>query len=259
MRLNVLTPRRPTPPRHRRARRAFTLIELLVVITVIAILAGMLLPAIKAARESTRKRVTKQLVVQIGMAVAQYADSYGVEPPERTPGTRLYSSECLTAFLGRGLIPYRAPGGSELSLPDAQKDAIRSKRDFLTLKKSLIFDSNENGFPEVVDAWGLPILYNRTQFTTGVGPLNWSMGNGASSGGRPLHNPKGFDIFSGNTYGRIILGDPAKVGLNNYENDALEKRGSYSTEHHFRYPYLNEFLKHRRKTGNKENVYIGNW
>ncbi|WP_428308553.1 DUF1559 domain-containing protein [Lacipirellula sp.] len=61
-------------------QRGFTLIELLVVIAVIGLLTALLLPAVQAARESSRKATCANNMRQMGLAAANFVGARGTYP-----------------------------------------------------------------------------------------------------------------------------------------------------------------------------------
>ena len=62
-------------------RRGFTLIEMLMVVMIIAVLIMLILPAVQAAREAARTTQCRNNLLQLGIALGNYASTHRVLPP----------------------------------------------------------------------------------------------------------------------------------------------------------------------------------
>ncbi len=75
------------------ARRGFTYIELLVASAIMAILVALLLPAVQQAREAARRVNCKSHLLQLGLALQNYDDAFGMFPAGTVNSTGPIRSE----------------------------------------------------------------------------------------------------------------------------------------------------------------------
>lgn len=180
-----MSPRFP----QRRRRTGFTMIEMLVVISVIAILAGILLPTIAAVRTAAKTANTETLIQRIGLALETYKEQLDTYPPDYVPtGARLRPfTRDDSSWTPTPALP---PEALYYYLANAFLTADHPLEKFKERREST--DYNANGLPEVTDAWGYPLLYNRARFP-GTSSFNY-----AASGVRldPEHNVETFDLYS---------------------------------------------------------------
>src|SRR3954468_1146308 len=81
--MNVRTSKTSDSARSSRARDAFTLVELLVCIAIIGILVALLLPAIQAAREASRRSSCGNNLRQLGVALHNFESAHHHFPAGR--------------------------------------------------------------------------------------------------------------------------------------------------------------------------------
>lgn len=166
-----------------RSLRGFTLIELLVAMAIMAILGGLLLAALAGARGVTNAGTTKSLIFRLGLVIEQYKQAEGCLPPDTIPA-------------GAVLVPFQA-GGAPAPAPDAlvppealyyylANPFLSPGHPLAQLSRRQQADHDGDGFPEIVDAWGRPLLYNRPRFATGA----------FDNGTDPVHRTSSYDLIS---------------------------------------------------------------
>jgi prepilin-type N-terminal cleavage/methylation domain-containing protein/prepilin-type processing-associated H-X9-DG protein len=104
--------------RSKPASGAFTLVELLVVIAIIGVLVALLLPAIQAARESSRRATCQNHLHQVGLAIQNYLARHNKFPPGKK-----YSGP-------RHLPTTQSLGWSAFLLSDIEYSQAMSQLDF---------------------------------------------------------------------------------------------------------------------------------
>ncbi|QDU25576.1 Type II secretion system protein G precursor [Anatilimnocola aggregata] len=106
----------------RRGSRGFTLVELLVVIAIIGILVSLLLPAVQAAREASRRIKCQNQLKQLALAIENYESSLKL-----FPASAIVDASITTSFESRTgtMLSWVV-----LTLPYFEQSALHSKFDF---------------------------------------------------------------------------------------------------------------------------------
>jgi len=125
-------------------RRGVTLIETLVVIAIIGMLAGLLLPAVQAARTASRRMACSNNLRQLGLALHLYHDVHNKLPPGRgSPTPFAFSTQAfLLPFIEQdglsGTIDFGSPPTSFTVPPSTVYDGSANAAAAATLPRVLV-------------------------------------------------------------------------------------------------------------------------
>jgi prepilin-type N-terminal cleavage/methylation domain-containing protein/prepilin-type processing-associated H-X9-DG protein len=160
-------------------RGGFTLVELLVVIAIIGVLVALLLPAVQAAREAARRSSCSNNLKQMGLALHNFHDTYGVFPAAMINSGRVTATTNIWNYKG----------------PEVDLQAIYGRGG--TADPSNYRVMNHTGFVAL-----LPFIEQKPLFDkyTYLNIANGSNPNGLTPGPDPTGNPN-----------RIVASTPIKV------------------------------------------------
>lgn len=200
--------------RDRRRRRAFTLIELLVVIAIIAILIALLLPAVQQAREAARRSQCKNNLKQLGLAMHNYHDVFGVLPP----GSGIQGTDLCNDVYGGNCVPWVGGlhrKGSQLVkiLPYIDQGPLYNKIDFNIDVDDWFYNFNNRQYRhQVISTFLCP------SDTNGINLDRAHTNYACSMGAQRMSDNMGWcgNIYPGNVFGTGATGhgstnDPSRI------------------------------------------------
>ena len=180
--------------KERPQRLAFTLVELLVVISIVGVLMAIILPAVSAMREASRRTSCTNNLRQIGLALQMYHEKQGRFPiggiEWRPAGNQTKRQLAWSAFV----------------LPFLEQQAVYDRLDL-----SQPFDSSENagGAAAVISVFICPTSVRGTRLVDGRGPCDYGGIYGERISG-PNNPPKGTML-----YDRALSSTDIRDGLSN--------------------------------------------